>query len=145
MVSHWRHWKGRKPGFVDFNSIYKSPHAERLIIGCSRYFERISAFRAGFDDSQILPITLEDMESDPAGILKRIFEFISVDPGVDLLDNGRLRRVNTAEEGRRNRVLISNPEWNPKFKKRVINDLQPDTDKFLSWMGKPKDFWNLED
>ncbi|MES2922448.1 MAG: sulfotransferase [Verrucomicrobiota bacterium] len=144
IVSHWRHWKGRKPGFVDFNKIYNQDHAEQLIIGCSKYYERISAFRAEFDDNQILPLTLEDMENDPATTLRRVLEFISADPDVNLLENGQLSRVNTAEEGRRNRVLVPTPEWRPKFKKRVIEDLREDTGKFLEWMGKPRDFWDLE-
>lgn len=144
IVSHWRHWKGRRPGFAEFNRIYHHPHPERLIIGCSKYYERISAFRAEFDDKQILPLTLEDMESDPGASLRRVLEFISADPSVDLLENGKLSRVNTAEEGRRNRVLVANPEWQPEFKKKVINDLRQDSEKFLTWMGKPKDFWDLE-
>lgn len=144
MVSHWRHWKGRKPGFIEFNKIYRQPHAEELIIGSSKYYERISSFRAEFDDRQILPLTLEDMDSDPRATLRRVLEFISADPDVDLLENGKLSRVNTAEEGLRNRGLVPAPEWLPKFKKKVINDLRQDTGNFLTWMGKPKNFWDLE-
>ena len=48
------------------------------------YWERISAYRAHFPDERILILFLEDLKADPAAVLSRSFEFLSVDPAVEI-------------------------------------------------------------
>ncbi len=142
VVSQWRHLKGKDADYTPFNEILTKKNPANLILGCSRYFERISAFRAEFPDNQILPVTFEDLLADPSAEIKRILSFLGVDPAIDILGDTGLAHENQA--GAQNRELVPKPTWAPEFKQRVIAELQSDTAQFLKWMGKPADYWELK-
>jgi hypothetical protein len=58
----------------------------------SRYGEQLAPFVDTFGD-RLLPILQEELAADPAGQLRRVLEFLDVDPDVDIDPS---RRVNAA-------------------------------------------------
>lgn len=141
IVSQWRHIKGKRADYLEFNDIYSDKRAAKMIIGCSEYFARISSFRKEFPDNQILPITFEDLVLNPSSEIRRVLKFLNIEE-IDLIGNQGLAHENQA--GTRKRNLIPMPDWEPRFKRRVIAELESDTSKYLNWIGKPKDYWLLQ-
>jgi hypothetical protein len=58
----------------------------------SRYAEQLTPFVAAFED-RLLVVVQEEFAADPSGQLRRVLEFLDVDPDVDIDPS---RRVNTA-------------------------------------------------
>ncbi|MCZ2860570.1 sulfotransferase family protein [Blastococcus sp. VKM Ac-2987] len=58
----------------------------------SRYAEQLAPFAAAFGD-RLLVVVQEDFAADPAGQLRRVLQFLEVDPDVDI---DPTRRVNAA-------------------------------------------------
>ncbi len=49
-----------------------------------RYWHQLSQYRGRFPDDQILTLFFEDFRQDPESILSRCFEFVGVDPSVQI-------------------------------------------------------------
>jgi hypothetical protein len=140
LVSQWRHLKGRRPDYVAFEDFLSSRHAAQLLIGCSRYYERINCYRHFFPDSQIHCLTFEDLLADPVAVLNGLLSFLGVAAGSEaLLDQGALPRVNQA--GEKGREFIPCPHWPALLRNRVIELLRPDAEAFLGYVGKPPNYW----
>ncbi|MGB5134610.1 MAG: sulfotransferase [Prochlorococcaceae cyanobacterium] len=140
LVSHWRHLKGRRPGFVRFDQILSKRHPSKLLIGCSSYYARIQEFRRFFPDDQIHCLTFEDLISEPTLVLSALLKFLGAPILPDfLLDEGRLPVVN--EAGDKGRTYVGLPEWPVGMRKKVVDLLRPDAESFLSYIGKPQDYW----
>jgi len=140
LVSHWRHLKGRHPGYVPFDRILSKRSAAKRLIGCSSYYARLQEFRDFFPDHQIHCLTFEDLVADPASILAELLTFLgaAVRPEL-LLDDGRLPRVN--EAGEKGRAYVEVPSWPPEMRRRIVDLLRPDADSFLTYIDKPHDYW----
>jgi len=141
LVSHWRHLKGRHPGYVAFDKILSKRSASKRLIGCSSYFARLQEFRAFFPDQQIHCLTFEDLTSDPTSALAGLLTFLgaSVKPEL-LLDDGVLPRVN--EAGEKGRTYIEAPQWSADMHSKIVDLLEPDAELFLSYLGKPQGYWS---
>ena len=136
------------------------------------YWKQISAYRVHFVDAQILPLFLEDFKDDPAGVMRRCFQFLGVDADFRVLGsnlqrnrssaNGlALRMASACGLGKLVRELfpewmvsrvrnglsrpIEKPEWLVDTKRWVIRQVADDARRFLSYCGKPVDFWELGD
>ncbi len=140
IVSQWRHLKGRLPNYPEFNEIMKCKKARRTVIGCSKYYARISAFRAHFPDEQIMCLTFEDFVKEPAAMLERIVSFIGADPSQKLIMDGKLPQENKA--GAQGRAHVPVPECRPKLRQKIDDYLRDDTAKFLEYIGKPANYWD---
>ena len=143
ILSQWRHYRGRHPDCADFNELMSDRHLRRLIVGCSMYYERLSAFRRFYPDDQIHCMTFEELLDSPRRSLRGMLRFLGVKPRVNkLLDpDGNLPKENPA--GAKGRGHVEKPEWNSGVKRRVLRKIRPDSEKMLSYMGKPNDFWAL--
>jgi hypothetical protein len=141
LVSQWRHLKGRQPDWVEFERILSDKPAANLLLGCSSYFQRIQEFRRYFPDSQIHCLTFEDLVESPSTVLGNLLSFLgaSVRPELLLDDDGRLPRVN--EAGQKGRSFIDVPSWPDKMRAKMVELLRPDAESFLSYIGKPSDYW----
>ncbi|MEO1001869.1 MAG: sulfotransferase [Cyanobacteria bacterium J06638_7] len=141
LVSQWRHLKGRHPNFVDFNRFLAKRHAAKLLIGCSSYYARINSYRKYFHDDQIHCLTFEDLLAEPATELARLLRFLGapVQPQL-LLNQGKLPKVN--EAGQKGRTLVQAPQLSSRLRSRVVRELQPDSEAFLAYIGKPKNYWD---
>ncbi|HEY0980774.1 MULTISPECIES: sulfotransferase family protein [unclassified Schlesneria] len=82
------------------------------------YWQRIQTFRRKFSDSQIKVMFLEDLERDPATELARCFEFLGVDPGVQIESTNI--RLNSGQSKRQDSKVLhflksnrfASPCWN---------------------------------
>jgi len=140
LVSHWRHLKGRRPGFVPFDRILGKRHPAKLLIGCSSYFARIQQYRRFFPDSQIYCLTFEDLISEPSEVLAGLLDFLGSPLRPDLLlDQGKLPIANVA--GDKGRAFVQPPTWPADMRREVVDKLRPDAESFLAYIGKPRDYW----
>jgi hypothetical protein len=140
LVSQWRHYKGRHPDAKEFADLLKSRHMSGLLIGCSAYFERISAYRKFFPDSQIHCLIFEDLLANPSAVMEGLLRFLGADPDpAPMLDDGVLPRVN--EAGDKGRAMVDKPVWPEELRAELTRQLKPDADQFLEYVGKPLDYW----
>ncbi|MCP9927996.1 sulfotransferase [Cyanobium sp. CH-040] len=140
LVSQWRHLKGRRPDYVDFQDILSNRRARDLLLGCSKYFSRIEEFRKYFPDDQIHCITFEDLIEDPSRVLSDLLTFLGASARPELLlDDGRLPRVN--EAGDKGRAFVEVPDFPAKMRNKIANLLKPDAELFLDYIGKDPDYW----
>jgi hypothetical protein len=143
IVSHWRHWKGRKPEmFGAFHEVLDRPRDRRLFVETSLYAERLSGYLRHFKRENILLLTFEDMVGTPVDFLGRVLGFLQVRQGpkvtMAMLPEGVFRQLNPAGS---NRELVPRPDWDPSVKARVSELIAPDARRFLREAGKPEDFW----
>lgn len=141
LVSHWRHLKGRHPDYIPFDRILSKHSTSKRLIGCSSYFTRIQEFRKFFPDRQIHCLTFEDLVADPSAVLADLLAFLGapVQPEL-LLDQGRLPHVN--EAGQKGRAYVEPPRWPAELRSVVVKKLKPDAESFLSYIGKPPNYWS---
>lgn len=86
----------------------------KLIDG-TRYWYQIEPYLNGVKDRKVLVLFLEDLKADPAGQMKRCFEFLEVDPsvvvhekaGASNVSQGAMADTGTLAMIRRNPVLRS--------------------------------------
>lgn len=143
IVSHWRHWKGRKPDlFGAFRDVLDRPRDRRLFVETSLYAERLAGYLQHFKRENILLLTFEDMVGTPEPFLDRLLGFLEVRQGPKvtktMLPDGVFRQLNPAGS---NRELVPRPDWDPSVKARVSELISPDARRFLREAGKPEDFW----
>jgi len=155
----------------DFNAdVVANPN----FIDTSRYWERIDTYRKKFSDDRIFIVFLEDLKSDPHRVLSECFSFLEVDPNIKILDADRPRLVSKdrtiatplgaalkrlpglklLKNFLPNSILVAlrlkehpfknRPRWNSKTYHHVIHRLDKDVFSFLSYCGKPTDFWKLD-
>ena len=140
LVSHWRHLKGRHPKYTSFDRILSKRSAARRLVGCSLYFERIQQFRKFYPDQQIHCLTFEDLDADPGPVLAELLGFLGASVHPDrLLDAGRLPREN--EAGEKGRKFVDLPQGPTDMRRRMVGLVKPDAELFLSYIGKPLDYW----
>jgi hypothetical protein len=140
IVSQWRHLRGRDDKIADFNYLMSNAKLKKLVVGCSLYFQNLQRYRDYYPDEQIYCLTFEDLVRQPKPTIKKLLRFLGVSPKAgQLLENGRLPVVN--EAGDKGRILIAKPDWKPRLRKRVVSYIRPDSEKMLTYMGKPLDFW----
>jgi len=77
--------------FCEF--VQQSPGA----VDASLYWKQISAYRTCFPDERILVLFLEDLKRDARGVLRRCFQFLEVDPDVQVSDPERPRNARAAK------------------------------------------------
>lgn len=141
-------------------------------INVSMYWKQISVYRRHFSDAQILPLFFEDLIATPGPVMRRCFEFLGVDPcfraeGAKVPRNPTratglalrgARRLRLGELGRmvlpewmltwiRNSLSrpIERPEWPLETNRFVVEHVEEDARRFLSYCGKPEDFWQFGD
>ncbi|RCL51849.1 MAG: sulfotransferase [Synechococcus sp. MED-G70] len=145
IVSQWRHYSspGRHPNCADFSALMSDHRLRTLIVGCSMYYKRLNQYRKFFPDEQIYCMTFEDLLDSPRSSLRKMLKFIGARPKTrKLLDaDGSLPKDNQA--GAKGRGHVDVPEWTPSVRQQVTRIIQPDAERMLEYMGKPRDYWTL--
>ncbi|HJR52543.1 MAG TPA: sulfotransferase [Gemmatimonadota bacterium] len=91
--------------------------ADELYIDGSRYWRQISAYLEHYSPSRILVVAMEDLSRDQPSTVRRVLEFLDVDPDVPLPD---LRK----HRSDRKRLRTSAGEWLYRSAlERVVNAL----------------------
>lgn len=75
-----------------------------VIVESTNYRKELDVYREFFDDEQILVLLFEQLERDPASVLRRCFEFLGVDPEGSLPERGV--HLNSADERRVPRAVL---------------------------------------
>jgi hypothetical protein len=89
MESAWLH--ARRSGHRSSASFTRTVRRQRSYVDTSDYGRQLAAYQRLFADDQILVVFLDDLESDPKGVLARCFEFLGVDPGIEIAATGERR------------------------------------------------------
>lgn len=157
-----------------FRDFCRSVRANPAFVDTSCYWARLSVYRDRFPDRQIHVVFLEDLEAQPKTVLSGCFRFLGGDPGLEIPDAERRLNVsskksvptplgvllrclpnsNPARAVRRFLTSVvpaavgkplSRPSWDADLRDRVVDKLRDDTKAFLSYCGRPPDFWDLGD
>ncbi len=83
--SFWRAMFVKNP-HLKFNEFVHDKDFNPWHLDRSRYLFQISAYLDYFPDEQLLVVFYEDFQRDTQGTLKKCFEFIGVDPEVEISD-----------------------------------------------------------
>jgi hypothetical protein len=139
--SHWMHQWRFSQTQTDFVTAVRT---NRELIDCSLYWHQISAYRELYDDARIRVIFAEDLAQDTAGELRRILEFIDLDPA-KLPISPRLNRVHNPSLGpaasQEKRSLSERPTWDAALLADVGAELRDDAERLLAFCGKPAGYW----
>jgi hypothetical protein len=81
--SYWR-YTVIKAHNLSINQLVRDESLKPWHLDRSRYWFQISAYREYFKDDQILVLFFEDFKSDPMRTLKQCFDFIGVDPTIEI-------------------------------------------------------------
>lgn len=143
IVSHWRHWKGRRPEFyASFDRILDAPRDRRLFIETTLYETRLAAWRTHFPDAQIKVVFFEEMVTRPMDVLAETLTFLGVGAGQKALDrllpDGAFPEANPAGY---KRPLVARPDWDPRVREAVLAEVAPEALAFLKRFGRPADLW----
>ena len=145
IVSQWRHYSspGRHPEYADFTTLMSNRRLRKLIVGCSMYYQQLNKYRQFFPDEQIHCMTFEDLLDTPLDSLRAMLNYIGARPKAKKLleADGTLPRDNPV--GAKGRGYVAMPQWPPLLKQQVIQQIRPDAEKMLEYMGKPRDYWTL--
>lgn len=148
IVSQWRHLRGKdhlknlkKFKSPPFERVFENARMRNKILNTSMYYTTLMRYKAFFPGKQIHCMTFEDLTGNPARSLVSLFEFLGIDPSVESLleRDGGLPVVN--EAGTKGRNLVKKPQWTPVMKKKVLRQVQSEADAFLSYLGKPPNYW----
>lgn len=80
MVSNYWHNVARKRELRDLNLALSAPDNENCYLRTSRYFRQLEDYLPFYDPSQLLLLTSEDLRRNTAVVMRRVFEFVGVDP-----------------------------------------------------------------
>ncbi|MEM1355047.1 MAG: sulfotransferase [Planctomycetota bacterium] len=94
----------------------------RELVDCSNYLQQINAYREKYDDDEILVLFAEDLHTDPAGVLRRTFQFLGVDPA--FVPPGLGEQKNTSQGKKIERPLMSTLRHIPYYYK--VRDMLPE-------------------
>ena len=123
--SQWMHL--RTKGNQEDLPFNEAVRARTQYIDNSRYGRQISLYRKYYDDSRILILFFEDFKRTPDLVMRRVFEFLDIDPDVELEDVNEARHVSA--EGRVDRSALGALRRVPAF--TMIRDSAP------TWLREP--------
>jgi hypothetical protein len=79
-----------------------------------------------------------EMERNTLSLARKI-------PGYHALKNLVPASLKEALQPLLKKQVTGHPEWNPKLRREVIRELEPDIHRFLDFCGKPGDYWILDE
>ena len=141
--SHWRHWQGRIDDCPPFHKLLKSKVLKQRVVEASLYHKQLMRYRQWFPAKSIHCLSTEALTAQPIESLNNILKFLGQPPTASsLLFNGSLPLTNPA--GSKGRRDVAAPEWTAELKKRTIELIQPDSEKFLNTLHWPKNTWEWD-
>lgn len=144
-----------------------------VLVDGACYARQIGVYQSLFAPEQIQLLLFEDLKRDPAGTLRRVLEFLGVEPGFEPEDQ-RVRNVSSghtvdthaasllrrlpgfrwlADRSPRSVIrmarsllkkpITERPEWTGETLERVLAEVRPEAEAILRQMGMPEDTWDL--
>lgn len=105
MVSTWKMLVRRRPGTAGFADSVRDESLRQYFVDRSRYWYQVQAYRQHFADDRILVLFFEDFIESPVKILRRVFEFLEVNP--DFVPDSPGRRRNASRSYRQDRPWLA--------------------------------------
>ena len=129
MIAHYTHQYSHGSEHRAIEEALTNPH-HNFYLDRSLYYAQISCFLDYFDDNQILVLSAEELRQDTSNTLKRIFEFLDVDPHFESLKfryqrhkSIRKRRKTELGEAIANQPLMKNLKKVPQRFRWPIEEL----------------------
>lgn len=128
-----------------FASINQAVRQQPMIIDSSRYREVYDEYTRHFDEKKIKVVWFEEFIENTVGVFSEVCKFLSIDDSIRIdLDEINL---NTRDDAR-NRMkdlgrehVELNTRWDDATRQWVIDQIRDDNLRFLSYFGKPRDYW----
>jgi hypothetical protein len=83
LISHWVH---KVAAGTESRALQEAALDELKYVDRCRYWRQISAYLEYYPRSRILILDMNDLSQEPAGTLRKVLEFLDVDPDVPLPD-----------------------------------------------------------
>ena len=77
-----------------------------------------------------------EMESNTLSVVRKI-------PAYRRLKNFVPSGLKTILQPLLKQQIAAHPQWNPRLKRQIARELEPDTHQFLDYCNKPRDYWDL--
>jgi len=165
--SHWLHML--RMG-IDPSTLAEALRLMPDMLDISLYWKQIDVYRRLFPDDRILVLFLEDLIENPGAVIARCCEFLRLAPvtevtGARVHSNGyadvpidgkilRLLRRIPGIQGLARTVPLRAavrllkrpppaPSWPADLRAQIVDQLAPDSGRFLDFYGKPPNFWPL--
>jgi hypothetical protein len=128
-----------------FRSINEAIRLQPMILDSSRYWEVFEAYRQKFDESRIKIIWFEEYTADTLAVFQDVCRFLEIDDtfAPDFAaekTNSRAEAAARMEQIGRGGVEIDT-NWDEAVRQSVVDQLREDNCKFLSYFGRPLDYW----
>lgn len=133
------------PDRLPYKSINEAVLSQPMIVDSSRYWEVFDAYRQRFGERRIKVVWFEEYIANKAAVFSDVCHFIGVDESVrpELLhekQNGRgVAATRLAQIGRSD--LRLNTTWDVNVRRIVLERLREDIMRFLSYFGRPVNYW----
>lgn len=111
--SLWMHYKTK--GGREDRPLSVAVREAPEYIDTSKYCKQIDVYREHFPDEQILVLFFEDFKADSGAVMRRVYEFLGIDPAFEPGDTDKPRHVSA--EGRVDTPLLSPLRSIPGFRK----------------------------
>jgi hypothetical protein len=140
-VSHFLHSVARKRvGIDDFATTFADLDNPFLLT--SMYGHQIEPFVRAYGMERILVLASEDLRDDRAAAMRRIFEFLGVDPDFTSPEFEVVSHV-TTEKLEKFGVPNDRPVLSPEQHEAVATHLRPDIDRFRAMVGQDFAHWSV--
>lgn len=117
--SLWMHYMSK--GGRETNPLRIAVKQRREYIDNTLYLKQIDRYRALYPDERILVLFFEDFRKDPQGVMRRVFEFLGVDPEFTPPQADKPRHVSS--EGRVDSAMLKPLRRIPGFGR--LRDMLP--------------------
>lgn len=162
MISHYMHECARRREFHQVDEAFRN-HSPNKYIEISKYYCQIKKYLEYFDPDQILILSSEEFYTSRREVLRKVFNFLNVDPDFDHPDYDivhhrsrdlrRPTRLNLMLKGKPlySRLYktvptlferqIQKPDINESTRQHLIEIFQDDTRKLRLFTGEKFDTW----
>jgi hypothetical protein len=116
-----------------------------MIVDSSRYWEVFDAYRQKFNESKIKIVWFEEYIENTVAVFQDVCRFLEIDDSV--VPDFKREAINSRDDaaGRMARLgrfnVPINTTWDEDVRRSVIDQLRDDNCRFLSYFGRPLNYW----
>jgi hypothetical protein len=140
-VSHFLHnVHKQRVDAGDFATYFRDLDNPALLT--SRYAYQLEPFAEAYGMDRILVMASEDLRDDRAAAMRRVFEFLGVDPEFTS-PKFEINRHVTATKLEEAGASTERPVLTPEQRDAIADHLRPDIDRFRSMVGQEFGHWSV--
>ena len=135
-----------EPGFVDsYASLECALSKIPAMIDSSRHFEVYSAYASRFPQENIRVIWFEEFVAQPDSVFRELCSFLQIPQlspvKVDQGSSNSREDVEKRIKDMGRSIENINFDWTEKAKKILFSEIEDDKQKFLTFFGRPGNYW----